>query len=806
MVADFGLLSKNARNLLYIKKYNPKKTIRLADNKYKAKLFLEERWIPVPKTYALIRSRGELQKFDFGSLPQSFVVKPNRGSKWRWILIVQRLQKVDNTSSWFWQKLLSYWRQPLPYEQYLYKIKGAIVEERAFRRHLVDILDGKYSISPKDEILIEEKINPSKGFEPFCKYWLADIRVITFNLVPVAAEVRMPTPDSGGRANIAQWALGLGLDISTWEVKTLFYKGRLFVDKFPSDFWHLKGKRVPYRDDILLFSSKIQYFVNLGYLALDWVITPSWPKLLEMNARAWLEIQNVALVPLKSRLQKLKDLDIEEPLKGIEIAKSLFTTQKTFPVTWILYLSQNWELQIQKWDDFFVKKVMVNVDLQKKKNYISPHLHNQIKDADSFLLYLPDSNITIKNLALQVDEGLARNEIVIGSNLAQEYLIKPLKKAFDLFSVVSSSKIQEGEIDSLQTLDEKLYELSRKLNPLKYVRPINFWDEFDQFVTWRWNYNPSFKYRWPSYDSLDWRQKELLYLKDKYFKIGAQLASDFAVLFDQKIEELLNLVYLLRAYKRQKFDDIWKYNLALFGDLDKELVNMSKQKTFELDSQPDMAIGEPLSISQVKAKVKKHLEKIGLTNWKIEFHPSLASRIMVSRRRDMLVVKLSLEAKIYEYELESILAHEIDVHAKRYLEWVKSWWKLLQSGTANYLAEEEGLAIYFANQKLPQWFEKPNIYLKYRAFDVAQNATFVRLADFYKSIYPDADMLKVFKRVLRFKRGVENTGIVHSWALFLKDKVYLEWYETIKKYVDEGFDLSQLFVGKVKRADLPYIK
>jgi len=93
--------------------------------------------------------------------------------------------------------------------------------------------------------------------------------------------------------------------------------------------------------DVLLFSSKIQYFVNLGYLALDWVITPNGPKLLEMNARAGLEIQNVALVPLKARLQKLKDLDIEEPLKGIEIAKSLFSPQKTFPVTGILYLSQN---------------------------------------------------------------------------------------------------------------------------------------------------------------------------------------------------------------------------------------------------------------------------------------------------------------------------------------------------------------------------------------------------------------------------------------------------------------------------------
>ena len=187
-----------------------------------------------------------------------------------------------------------------------------------------------------------------------------------------------------------------------------------------------------------------------------------------------------------------------------------------------------------------------------------------------------------------------------------------------------------------------------------------------------------------------------------------------------------------------------------------------KKRTFELqDGASEHILGKVLSISQVKSKVASHLKKLGIENWKIEIHPSLASRIMVSRRGDSLVVKLSLEAKIYEYELESVLAHELDVHAKRYLEGLKSGWRILQSGTAYYIKEEEGLALYFANQKLPEGFEKPNIYLKYRAFDIAQTTPFVRLVDFYRSLYPDADMLKVFKRAIRFKRGVENTGVVH---------------------------------------------
>lgn len=72
---------------------------------------------------------------------------------------------------------------------------------------------------------------------------------------------------------------------------------------------------MPYRDDILHYSAKIQYFVNIGYIALDRVITPTGPKILEINARAGNEIQNVSLTPLKQRLNKVEDLKIDTPEK-----------------------------------------------------------------------------------------------------------------------------------------------------------------------------------------------------------------------------------------------------------------------------------------------------------------------------------------------------------------------------------------------------------------------------------------------------------------------------------------------------------
>lgn len=77
----------------------------------------------------------------------------------------------------------------------------------------------------------------------------------------------------------------------------------------------------------MLYSSQIQFYTGLGYLALDWVVTKNGPKLLEINARAGLEIQNVNLVPLAKRLEQIDDLVIKTPEKGVEIAKTLFNTE-----------------------------------------------------------------------------------------------------------------------------------------------------------------------------------------------------------------------------------------------------------------------------------------------------------------------------------------------------------------------------------------------------------------------------------------------------------------------------------------------
>ena len=96
---------------------------------------------------------------------------------------------------------------------------------------------------------------------------------------------------------------------------SFFQSKKSYTTIFPSGYENLQNQYIPFWEDILLYSSQVQMHTKLGYLALDWVITKNGPKLLEINARAGLEIQNVNLVPLAKRLRQVENLKVLSPEK-----------------------------------------------------------------------------------------------------------------------------------------------------------------------------------------------------------------------------------------------------------------------------------------------------------------------------------------------------------------------------------------------------------------------------------------------------------------------------------------------------------
>jgi hypothetical protein len=71
---------------------------------------------------------------------------------------------------------------------------------------------------------------------------------------------------------------------------------------------------------------------------------------LEINARAGLEVQKIADVRLKNVLHKIEDLHVQDPQKGVEIAKTLLGQPEEYrhKSNKILYLSQMGKLYIKE--------------------------------------------------------------------------------------------------------------------------------------------------------------------------------------------------------------------------------------------------------------------------------------------------------------------------------------------------------------------------------------------------------------------------------------------------------------------------
>lgn len=726
----------------------------------------------------------------------SFVIKPNKWSKGKGIYIVKRTKKTNTETS----KNLSRWKKILPQKNiktfpYLYKTQGKEYSDSEFKRILLDTLDGKNSTWVlKDKILIEEKLIPSKGFATYCQEGLADIRIIVFNLVPIAAMIRIPTKKSWGKANLAKWGTALGIDVTSGKVK---YQEKKIKPHFPENHEMFNNKTIEYREEILLLSSKIQYFVNLWYLALDRVITPEGPKLLEINGRAGLDIQKITGIKIKNALKKINGLKIYTPEKGIEVSKALFSTKKTqVGKENILYLSQMGTIKNQ---DQTISDIVIKLNLNTKNNYISKSLAKDIPTHWTELI-LEESWIRIKNISFLGDEEIKKNEIHLGTKVSKNYLIKPIHKIKKIKNIINPEYLNLDEKSSLLHIDQTIHMIGKRLILSSILKPTNYLDELDTFITNKWKYNPKFNYKRPKEELINTQKTKLLQLQRQLQEIKSPIKK----IFETKIEELLYRTNLIQAYSKQNYKKILFYNKKLFWDFSPELINYAKVKSFETESDPEL-LGAYLSISQIRKKVEEVVSEKWFNNVDIVISPTNLSRIAIVKGQ-IPKIKILEGAKIRTLELKSILAHEINTHLTRYIRGQETERKIFQDGTGFYLRDEEGLAVYNAFQETNKInYHKNTIYKSYFLANEAQKYNFTKIFELINFLYSGQNMETIFRKTMRVKRGIENTSIINEGAIFLKDKIYLDGYEYMKKNISKIENPEILYKGKFAINDSKYI-
>lgn len=750
--------------------------------------------------------------FDFGLLPSDvFVAKPNKGSKGKWIFILKRLPGIDQEEKqWFFEQLSTsiqdYLYKDLIHYPYGYTYRDTILSDRELKRKLVAVLEGNYTLANRpDTILVEEKILPGSWFEQFCTYGLADIRVIVCNLVPVAAMLRVPTAKSWWVANLAQGGMAFGVDIATGQIRTLATHSKIYYKDFPEEYAHLYKFTIPFWDDILLHSANIQYFVNMGYIWVDWVITPDGPKLLEVNGKAGLEIQNIIGMPLQRSLDKITDLDISTPQKWLEIARSLFAPVKdtSIPQSKVLYLSQKWTLSLTRDNETDDIDVVIVAKTQRSRNYASLEIIDAIKNADQ--VHLKVGNTVLKDVSLYGSDRLYGHRIELGTQVLKNYYIKPIHKSHANIKFINPKNILESEVDDLMILDKKLHDIAKHLPLLKILFPTNYLDEFDKFISQRWKYNPTFTYNFPSHKDITGWRSALKQLRDEHSGSRA-LQSRFAQLFYEKFDEVEDKINLIYAYKKQDYGMIRQYNEKLFGPIDEQQVLQSQN----LMHFRDPAMHHPsqkIDITHMRQMIKNVFLKYWIKKYKVLLDSWLLWRISFLNAR-IPTIKLSPTFHRTEWELAWQLEHEIGVHLQRATFGKKSTRLILQKWTARYIFDEEGFAIYQSEQMVKTYFPgyyNPTTHRKYVFVDFSEKMSFVELTQMLKDINPHRTLTWLFMAATRLKRWVIDTSLAHAGTTFMKDKVYLDGYKKISHWVSNGGNLADLMVGKIKIEDLDII-
>lgn len=300
------ILGMNSRNLEFIRPYNLKEAKKLADNKLLSKRFLKKNDIAVSPLIAKIKNLADLENFDWNSLPNSFALKPNRGFGGEGILVVYG-KKKNREDAWV-------------------KADGSVVTIDDLKSHIQNILDGSFSLSNTPDIaFFEERLKLLRLFKPYTFKGIPDIRVIVFNKVPVMAMLRLPTKESGGKANLQQGAIGVGIDMATGVTTSAILGKTKFIEKVPGTRLSLSGIKIPYWKDILNLAVKAQAISHLGYLGADIAIDAErGPVILELNARPGLGIQIANTAGLKKRLERVLGLKINSIEKGVRVGMDLF--------------------------------------------------------------------------------------------------------------------------------------------------------------------------------------------------------------------------------------------------------------------------------------------------------------------------------------------------------------------------------------------------------------------------------------------------------------------------------------------------
>lgn len=274
------VVSMNNRNLAYIYPSNKRRDYQVADNKLVTKELLAPLGFGVAKTFAVYTYFFELASLETLLVKHnSFVIKPAQGSGGNGIMVITKKEGAHFISA-----------------------GGKKISKEDIKQHIGNIIFGVYANGLNDRAIIEERLIGHKALEDLNAEGLCDIRMICYHGRPIQAMMRVATKASDGKANLHQGGVGIAIDLENGQTTFAQIKRR-DISEHPDSSALLVGRQVPQWREVKDLCLEVAKIMPLNYLGIDIAISQSGPRVLEVNARPGIEIQNVNHQGLKPILE-----------------------------------------------------------------------------------------------------------------------------------------------------------------------------------------------------------------------------------------------------------------------------------------------------------------------------------------------------------------------------------------------------------------------------------------------------------------------------------------------------------------------
>ncbi len=281
---EAGILGMNRRNFKFIAKYNKRNLYPSVDDKVQTKELAQKFGITTPRLIGTIEYQHEAKNLkDMVKDWESFVIKPAHGSGGKGVLVIKSHDENTFTTP-----------------------SGRVLSYKEVYQHISNTLSGLYSLGGQyDTAVIEEMVNFSHIFDNYSYQGIPDVRIIIYRGYPVMAMTRLATAASGGRANLHQGAVGVGLDIKSGKTLKAVMRNQP-ITHHPDTNADLTQIEVPFWTEHLLIAAKAYEMTGLGYLGADIVLdADKGPMMLELNARPGLAVQIANGIGLSKVLKKV---------------------------------------------------------------------------------------------------------------------------------------------------------------------------------------------------------------------------------------------------------------------------------------------------------------------------------------------------------------------------------------------------------------------------------------------------------------------------------------------------------------------